>query len=123
MKRKFMVSALGALCVLAVGGVFTALAAGGYGSQDDPLAVSYTHLDVYKRQVLSRRGAGKGDAELLVHIAGIAGAVKAAGGGTTVNIRGADELLGIIHNAAGHRCDGGLRSLGCLLYTSFLFRR
>lgn len=46
MKRKFMVSALGALCVLAVGGVFTALAAGGYGSQDDPLVTLSYITDV-----------------------------------------------------------------------------
>ena len=43
MKRKFMVSAMGALCVLAMGGIFTA---GGYGSQDDPLVTLSYITDV-----------------------------------------------------------------------------
>lgn len=46
MNRKFMVSAFCALCVLLAGGIFTALAAGGYGSQDDPLVTLSYITDV-----------------------------------------------------------------------------
>ena len=56
---------------------------------------------------LSGGGAVQGVAEVAVHIAGVAGAVKAAGAVAAVNIGAAEILLGVVHHLLAQAAAGG----------------
>ena len=96
---------------LAVSGVDAHMgnAAGGTGLEEHQIARLQSGLiNGRTHAVLIHRGAVGGEAQLLQHIIGISGAVKAAGGSAAGAVGGADVLLGFRQNLRagygnGHR--------------------